>query len=93
MREQNERERMEKENALRQMKQKEEQKDREIAELRNQLSRASLTPQVNNYGIFIGKIKFQYCSKIKNKYFFRNSFTNLERNTFHPNMLAFLENV
>ena len=42
MREQNERERMEKENALRQMKQKEEQNEREIADLRNKLSQATL---------------------------------------------------
>ncbi len=48
MREQNERERMEKENELRRMKQNEEQKDQEIAELRDKLSRAAslMTPQV-----------------------------------------------
>jgi hypothetical protein len=53
-----------------------------------------------------GIIKFQYFSKIKNKNFFRNSFlkcylmdfskktwNNVERNTFHPNMLAFLEKI
>ena len=63
MREQNERERMEKENALRQMKQKEEQLERErkeVADLRDKLSRAaSLTPQVNKYGSIFSYSKFQ----------------------------------
>ena len=56
MREQTERERMEKENALRQMKQNEEELERERkenADLRKKLSRASLTPQVNKYDNFI----------------------------------------
>ena len=40
---------MERENELRRMKQKEEQNEREIAELRDKLSRAAslMTPQVN----------------------------------------------
>ena len=51
---------MEKENALRQMKQKEEQNEREIADLRDKLSRAaSLTPQVNKYYIIFSYSKFQ----------------------------------
>ena len=56
MREQTERERMDKENALRQMKQNEEERERERkenADLRKKLSRASLTPQVNKYDNFI----------------------------------------
>ena len=58
MREQSERERMEKENAIQLMlyevNQKDEQLERErkeIADLRDKLSRASLTPQVNQYDI------------------------------------------
>jgi hypothetical protein len=60
-REEVERERIEKENTIRRMKQNEEQlerermeKDREIAELKNQLSQASLlTSQVNTFYVFI----------------------------------------
>jgi hypothetical protein len=59
MKEQSERERKEKENALRQMREKEEQNEREIADLRNKLSRASLTPQVNqNVTSFFKAISF-----------------------------------
>ena len=51
------RERKERENELRQMREQNErvqmEKDREIAELRNQLSRASLAPQVNTFHVFI----------------------------------------
>ena len=47
------RERKEKENAMRRMKQKEEQNEREIADLRDKLSRASLTPQVNTLFLLI----------------------------------------
>ena len=53
-REEVERERIEKENAIRRMKQNEEQKDQEIADLRDKLSRASLlTPQVNIFHVLI----------------------------------------
>ena len=51
------RERKERENELRQMREQNERvqmdKDREIAELRNQLSRASLAPQVNTFHVLI----------------------------------------
>ena len=51
------RERKERENELRQMREQYErermEKDREIADLRDKLSRASLTPQVNTFHVLI----------------------------------------
>ena len=72
-REEVERERIEKENTIRRMKQNEEQlerermeKDREIAELKNQLSRASLlTPQVNAFHVLIHSSSSSFISVMR----------------------------